>query len=79
MKRNENATCGNCPYFGGDVGNQKGWCRLHGPATLGYPTRTMDVSWCGDHPDFRVKDTGRLERRRHVYGWTPEPKKEEDE
>jgi hypothetical protein len=47
MKRNENATCGNCPYWGVLPKSKCGMCRLY-PADL----EKLNVEWCGKHPEF---------------------------
>jgi len=53
MKRNENANCGNCPYWKRtamgwwDDGLLFGWCR-YWPSKI----KKRDTEWCGQHPDF---------------------------
>ena len=53
MKRNENANCGNCPYWKRTVmgwwddGLLFGWCR-YWPSKI----KKRDTEWCGQHPDF---------------------------
>jgi hypothetical protein len=57
MKRNENATCANCPYWMSAC-NGYGECRVNHPqyevdgedATM-WPI-THQTSWCGEHPEF---------------------------
>ncbi len=72
MKRNENATCGNCPYFKehhhelvpvsgstikvlkGDELVRDGECRVDSDFSFKYKK-----DWCGEHPDFMVKECER--------------------
>ena len=69
MKRNQDATCSNCPYWcltkGDSTGNLKrGECRLKEPHPIHqegivvcyWPPIGPD-GWCAKHPDF--EDNGR--------------------
>lgn len=55
MKRNPEAVCGNCPYFDerypDDPDGKHGWCKK----TIQELT-TYASMWCGEHPDFELKD-----------------------
>jgi hypothetical protein len=62
-KRNEQATCGNCPYWSKYVDKLHPGGKLYDGKLFGNCQRTMGVilsedsgtfnnDWCGDHPDF---------------------------
>jgi hypothetical protein len=46
MKRNEAATCGNCPYY-----DTTGYCRRVPSCESKH-----GLSWCGQHPDFAASE-----------------------
>jgi hypothetical protein len=61
MKRNENATCGTCPFWHQDKDIKKGGgeCRINEPKLFTFPDNvyyvwlyTKPSDWCGQHPEF---------------------------
>lgn len=56
MKRNENANCGNCPYWLLSIPEDNiGECHRDNPRAVD-PYRRWETTnikeWCGQHPDF---------------------------
>lgn len=71
MKRNPEATCGNCPYFEKHTGvigiaEGNGSCLILPPINVILHPKTGTkrtltpvtnaVFWCGQHPDFELKE-----------------------
>lgn len=71
MKRNHEAVCGNCPYWERSehprYSKSNGRCSKYAPrpylemreaedADIFYFPLTDDNTWCGEHPDFELKD-----------------------
>jgi hypothetical protein len=59
MKRNENATCGNCPYWAVGRTPVAGECRHLSPRLINGDEiwlHTCDSDWCGQHPEFWMPD-----------------------
>ncbi len=59
MKRNENATCANCPYM-----EPAGLCHKHPPINVDGWAAWMAVYpswWCADHPDFWGSSVERID------------------
>ena len=47
-KRNNNATCGNCPYWHQNPQSTCGNCQAVSWTCI----EKLDTEWCGQHPDF---------------------------
>ena len=71
MKRNPDATCGNCPYHEveteADIESREVWehgvCRKRSPMQLVLNSvlnltwaSVQRDDWCGEHPDFEMKE-----------------------
>lgn len=55
MKRNENACCGNCPYWRLESG-AFGYCQRYAKRENSFSAHA--TSWCGEHPDFDADRLG---------------------
>jgi hypothetical protein len=61
MKRNENATCGNCPYWDEEKKDGRyGYCRRHSIQPGDEVPTSGPKNWCGEHPDFWQTDLSKI-------------------